>query len=88
MLLDGGLIHSKILSQNIDGHALGVSLDEVLHARWVQAPADPLWGSTFGRLGSRWDHFEEVPETFSLVGVVQVAPITSTRSPYYIVCPS
>ena len=65
--LDSALINAELISQNMDRHAIGVALDQVLHTGWVEAPADPSRGSSFGRFGPRWDHFKEVPETFSLV---------------------
>src|SRR5665213_581943 len=72
MLLDSALINPELISQNIDGHPLEVTLDEFLHPGCFKSPADPSWGSSFGRFGPRWDHFKEVPETFSLVRMVQV----------------
>ena len=72
VLLDGALIDLKTASEFVDRNAVGVTLDQLLHLGWFEAPADPSWGSSFDRFGLRWDHFEEVPETFSLVRMVQV----------------
>ena len=72
MILDGALINPKLVGQNIDGNAVGVSLDELLHLGWFEAPADPSLGFEFSPFWAQMDHFEEVPETFSLVRMVQV----------------
>jgi len=72
VLLDGALINSKLAGQNVDGNAVGVPLDQLFHLDRFKSPANTPWGSSFGRLGPRWHHFEEVPETFSLVRMVQV----------------
>jgi len=72
MLLDSALIDPELGGQIIDGNALGVASDQVLHPSRLESPADTPWGSSRGRLGPRWDHFEEVPDTSSLVRMVQV----------------
>jgi hypothetical protein len=72
VLMDGALIDLQPPSQFVDGNAVGVTLDQLLHLGWFEAPADPSMGSSSGRFGSRWEQFEEVPETFSLVRMVQV----------------
>ena len=72
MDLDCALINTEPLSQNINVLSICVPLDELFYLGWAESPADPLWGSSFGRFGPQWHHFEEVPETFSLVRVVQV----------------
>jgi hypothetical protein len=73
MLLDGALINPELVSQDIDGHPFDVTLDQLLHPGCLKTPADTPWGSSFGRFGPGWDHFEEVPETFSMVRMVQVS---------------
>jgi hypothetical protein len=72
VLVDGALIYSELSSQIIYGHTIDVTLDQLLDPGGLKTPADPSWGSSFGRFGSRWHHFHKVPETFSLVRMVQV----------------
>ena len=72
MLLDGALINAELVSQIIDGNAFDITLDQFLHPGGFEAPAYPSRGSSYGRFGTRWHHFEELPETFSLVRMVQV----------------
>jgi hypothetical protein len=72
MLLHGALINAELLSQIIDGHAICIALDQLFHLGQFKSSEDPSWGSSFGRFDPRWDHFEDVPETFSLVRMVQV----------------
>jgi hypothetical protein len=71
MLLDRALINLEPVSLFVDGNAIGVSQDQL--PPWpVQVSGRHALGSSFGRFGPRWDHFEEVPETFSLLRMVQV----------------
>jgi hypothetical protein len=74
VLLNGALINLKSAGQFVDRNAVEVSLDQLLHLGRFEAPANPSLGSSFGRFGPTWDHFEEGPETFSLVRMVQVTP--------------
>jgi hypothetical protein len=64
MILDGALINLKPAGQFVDGNAVGVAVDQLLNLGWFEAPADASLGSRFGRSGPRWEHFEQVPETF------------------------
>ncbi len=70
--LNRALINAELLSQNIDRNTVFVTPDQLLHLGGLKTPTDSSWGSSFGRFGPRWDHFEEDPETFSLVRMVQV----------------
>jgi hypothetical protein len=72
MLLDGALINMEVSRQLVNGYTVCIALDQLFHLGRFESPADPPWGSSFGRFGPRWDHFDEVPETFSLVRMVQV----------------
>ncbi len=72
MRLDCALIDSELGSQFLDWHTVCITLDQLLQLGWTKTTADSSWGSSFGGFGPRWDHFEEVPETFSLVRMVQV----------------
>jgi hypothetical protein len=72
VLLNGALIDSELRGKVIDRNLIGVALDQLLHLGWLETPTDPSRGSSFGRFGPRRDNFEEAPETFSLVRMVQV----------------
>jgi len=71
VLLDRALINPESSSQNLHRHTVCIALDQPVHPRRFEASADTPWGSSLGRLGPRWDHFEEVREIFSLVRLVQ-----------------
>jgi hypothetical protein len=47
MLLDSALINPELISQNIDGHPLEVTLDEFLHPGCFKSPADPCRRSRY-----------------------------------------
>jgi hypothetical protein len=42
MPLDGALIDVEPCSQLVDGYAVDIALDQLLHLGWPQSPADPL----------------------------------------------
>ena len=67
VLVNGALVNLKSAGPIVDRNAVEVSLDQLLHLGRFEAPADPSLGSSFGRFGPTGDHFEEGPETFSLV---------------------
>jgi len=72
MLLDSALINPEPASQFVDGNTICITSNQLFHPGGFETPADPSWGSSFGRFGPIWHHFEEVPQTFSLVRMVQV----------------
>jgi hypothetical protein len=49
VLLDGRLINAELLSQNVDGHAVDIALDQRLHSGRPEPQAEPIRGSE-GRL--------------------------------------
>jgi hypothetical protein len=50
MLLNSALINAEPVSQFVDGNAVGVSLDQLLHLGGIETAADAPRGSSFGRL--------------------------------------